>query len=334
MRASNEQRPTMVRPHAPRLAQDKLAFLLSLVPYLMDHDRVGVAEAAAHFGVPEDQIREAVRLIGVSGIPGETATYQHGDLFDIAWDTFEENDEIVLTNLVAIDESPRFSAREAAALIAGLQYLSSLPEHADRDAIASLSSKLARGASSAPSPVGVEASETDSTLALIRESVQKGVRLQFDYLNSQGQGEKREVDPLRVESIDADWYLRGWDHGREAVRTFRLDRMSTPAITTEPITHDARDVTLPDTLFEGSANDLIVTIDVAVAAMPLLADYIPEGTVSSEHDGLVRTNVRVSHYHGLKRLIARMPGVATVVAPAEARALVKEWAAAGATRYR
>ena len=324
----------MAKPNTPRLAQDKLAFLLSLVPYLMDHDRVSVTEAAVHFGVPEDHIREAVRLIGVSGIPGETTTYQHGDLFDIAWDTFEENDEIVLTNLVAIDESPRFSAREAAALIAGLQYLSSLPEHADRDAIASLSSKLARGASSAPSPVGVEASETDSTLALVRESVQKGVRLEFDYLNSQGHGERREIDPLRVESIDADWYLRGWDHGREAVRTFRLDRMSSPAITTEPITHAARDFSLPDTLFEGSASDLLVTIDVAFAAMPLLADYIPEGTVSSEHEGVVRTNVRVSHYHGLKRLVARMPGVATVVEPAAARTVVQEWAAAGAARYR
>ena len=97
----------------PRQAQDKLAFLLSLVPYLMDHDRVSVSTAARHFGVPEQQIREAVRLIGVSGIPGDTATYQHGDLFDIAWDDFEENDEIVITNLVAIDDSPRFSAREA-----------------------------------------------------------------------------------------------------------------------------------------------------------------------------------------------------------------------------
>jgi proteasome accessory factor C len=108
-------------------AQDKLAFLLSLVPFLLDHDRVSVAEAAEHFGVDEEQIREAVRLIAVSGVPGETSQYLHGDLFDIAWDDFEDNDRIAITNRVAIDDSPRFSAREAAALIAGLQYLSALP---------------------------------------------------------------------------------------------------------------------------------------------------------------------------------------------------------------
>ncbi len=318
----------------PRQAQDKLAFLLSLVPYLMDHDRVSVTTAAQHFGVPPEHIREAVRLIGVSGIPGETATYQHGDLFDIAWDDFEENDEIVLTNLVAIDDSPRFSAREAAALIAGLQYLSALPEHADREAIATLTAKLSRGASAEPSQVAVEATAVDDTLTLARESVERGVQLSFDYLNSQGQAERRRVDPLRVESVDADWYLRGWDHVREAVRTFRLDRISQPEITSEPITHGATDVSLPDKLFEGSVDDLSVIIDVVASAVPLLADYIPDNTESTEVNGRVRTTVRVSHYHGLKRLIAGMPGVVTVVSPPEARAIVAQWAAAGVARYR
>ena len=138
------------------------------------------------------------------------------------------------------------------------------------------------------------------------------------------------MDPLRVESVDADWYLRGWCHLREAVRTFRLDRLSNPRVTNEAIAHGAGDVALPDTLFEGSPDDLIVTIDVASAAVPLLADYIPEGATSTEHEGIVRTTVRVSHYHGLKRLLASMSGVATVVGPPEARSLVAEWAAAGA----
>ena len=317
----------------PLQAQDKLTFLLSLVPYLMDHDRISVEETASHFGMSKEQIREAVRLIGVSGIPGETAQYQHEDLFDISWDDLEENDQIILTHRVAIDDSPRFSSREAAALIAGLQYLSSLPEHANRMAIATLTAKLSRGASATPSQLTVQSGGTDETLALIRESVDAGVQLEFDYLNSRGERESRRVDPLRIESLDADWYLRAWCHLREAIRTFRLDRISNPSITTEPITHGAADVKLPDSLFEGSADDLIVTIDVAESAAPLLADYIPDGAVTTLHDGRLRTSVRVSHYHGLKRLIASMPGVAVVIGPPDARAAVREWAAAGAARY-
>jgi proteasome accessory factor C len=315
-------------------ARDKLAFLLSLVPWLMDHDGASVAEAAEHFGVSPQQIRDAVELIAVSGVPGDTDSYQHGDLFDINWDAFEERDEIVLTNLVAIDDSPRFSAREATALIAGLQYLSSLPENAGSATLASLTAKLSRGASAEPSQVGVEEVEGDATLALIRDSVARGVQLELDYLDSAGHRERRRVDPLRVESFDEDWYLRGWCHLREAVRTFRLDRISNAVITDAPIEHRADEVRLPDRLFEASPDDLEVTIEVAPAAMPLLVDYIPDGAVSTQVDGRIRTTLRVSHFHGLKRLIASMPGVATVVSPPAARAAVAEWAAAGASRYR
>ena len=323
----------MAERDTPYRAQDKLTFLLSLVPFLIDHDRISVAEVAKHFAMDPERIRDAVRLIGVSGVPGETAQYQHDDLFDIAWDDFEENDQIVLTNRVAIDDSPRFSAREAAALLAGLQYLSALPEYADRASIATLMAKLSRGASSAPSAVAVEASDTNATLTLIRESVAAGVQVEFDYLNSRGDAERRRVDPLRIESMDADWYLRAWDHLRQGVRTFRLDRMSNPHATEEAITFRAKDVTLPESLFEGSEHDLTVTIDVAPSAALLLADYVPDGAVTTEAGGRLRTSIRVSHYHGLKRLLSSMSGVATVVEPPEARSLVAAWAAAGAARY-
>ena len=318
---------------SPKPAQDKLGFLLSLVPFLIENDRISVQDAADHFGVPPRQIRESVELIAISGIPGETGQYQHGDLFDLAWDDFEDNDQIVLTHLVAIDDAPRFSGREAAALIAGLQYLSALPENADRTAIASLMGKLARGASALPSQFAVEGSESNETLGLIRESVRSGVQLEFDYLNSRGEHERRRVDPLRIESTDQDWYLRGWCHLREAVRTFRLDRIGQPTVTAEPITTHAADVQLPDSLFEGSADDLTVTIDIDPSAASIIADYIPEHAVRETVNGRIRTTIQVSHYHGLKRLIGSLAGLVTVIAPAEARRAVTEWAADAAARY-
>jgi proteasome accessory factor C len=323
----------MAKKLPPLRVQDKLVFLLALVPYLMDRDRVSVTEAAKHFGVAEQQLRDAVRLIAVSGIPGETATYQAGDLFDIAWDDFEDNDQIVLTHMVAIDDSPRFSAREASALIAGLQYLSSLPEQADRAAIETLTSKLARGASAQPTAVAVESSELDETLALIRESVAAGTQIEFDYLNSRGESERRRIDPLRVESVDADWYVRGWCHSREDVRTFRMDRISQPAMTSEAITHTAGDVNLPETLFDASDADIEVTIEVIASAIGLLGDYVTEDAELVTTGSRVRTTVRVPHFHGLKRLISGLPGVVTVIAPAEARDAIASWARAGVERY-
>lgn len=323
------------RPHAPAPgARDKLAFLLALVPWLIENDRVTVEGAAAHFGVDPRLVRDSVELIAVSGVPGDTASYQHGDLFDIAWDDFEERGEIVLTHLVAIDEVPRFSSREAAALIAGVQYLSGLPEYADSASIASLTAKLSRGASAAPAPLGVaDVGEVEDLLALIHDAVARNVQLDFDYRGARGQGERRRVDPLRVESVDADWYLRGWCHARQAVRTFRLDRIGEMVVTDDPIAFRPDQVALPDSLFVGSPSDSEVTIEVTEAALPLLTDYLPTDSRPSGHGDRVRTTLRVTEYGSLARLVAGMPGVTRVIAPEDARQAVAAWARRAAEQY-
>ncbi|HEY9423759.1 MAG TPA: WYL domain-containing protein [Microterricola sp.] len=319
-------------------AQDKLALLLALVPYLLDHARVSVTDAAAHFGVEPDRIRDAVALIAVSGVPGETKQYQHGDLFDIAWDEFLDHDTIVLTHQVALDDAPRFSAREAAALIAGLQYLAALPEHGKRDAIATLMAKLTRGASATPSQLAVSETATAADasveqLDILQAAVGRGTQVEFSYLNARGDRESRRVDPLRIESVDQDWYLRGWCHLRNAVRTFRLDRITELRGTDQPVSRHGDDVVLPSTLFAVSDNDLRVELELPNDALPVLSDYITPGARKTRDGDRVRVTIRVSHYHGLKRLVAGLPGLVTVVAPDEARRVVAEWAGAGAAQY-
>lgn len=316
-------------PPSPQ-ARDKLAFLLSLVPYLLDHEHVSVSDTAAHFDVDEERVRQAVRLIAVSGVPGETAQYQHGDLFDIDWDAFELRDEIMITHRVAIDDSPRFSAREAAALIAGLQYLSSLPENADRDVVGSLMTKLTRGASDQPIDVAVVRGAGDESLARIEAAVRDGRQLEFSYLNARGEREDRRVDPLRIESLDEVWYLRAWCHLRTAVRTFRLDRMSELVVTDEAVSHHASDVTLPETLFESSDSDITVVVDVSHDDLPLLEEYAVSTRTTGER---AEATLRVAHLNGLIRLVAGLPGGARVLTPPEARAAVRDWAASGLSLY-
>ena len=313
----------------PLQAQDKLAFLLVLVPYLIDHERVSVAEAARHFGVPEQRIRRAVELIAVSGVPGETMQYQHGDLFDIAWDDFDQNDMIVLTNLVAIDDAPRLSAREASALIAGLQYLSALPEAADKDAIRALMAKLSRGAGGASGNVAVGQDLHDAALTVIREAMSGRRGLRFEYAGPRTQGSTRRVDPLRVESIDADWYLRAWDLDRAAIRTFRLDRMSAVRVDDRPAERTIDDVVLPDTLFQQSAQDVIVTVELDGSSLPLVADFLADTADAPDDDGRVRIRLAASAgFDGVVRLVAGLPGRAVVRDPPTARQAVRDFAAA------
>jgi proteasome accessory factor C len=321
----------MAKRSKPLKAPDKLVFLLSFVPYLLEQRVVDVAEAAQHFGMTEEDIRDAVRLIATSGLPGSTGTYQPNDLFDIDWDSFEEDDVIVIVHHVAIDDAPRLSAREAAALIAGLQYLSASPENAGSASLASLMAKLTAGASAAPSRLAVAESEADASLSVIRRAVAEGRQLEFDYLNARGEAGRRRADPLRIISQDADWYLQAYCHTREDVRNFRVDRMSALDVTDEPI-GDHSDRAIPDTLFQGSDTDLDVVVDVAPETLTLLADYLADSR-THEVDGRLRVTLRLAHVHGLKRLIAGLPGLVTVISPPEARAAVEDWAAAGLAGY-
>lgn len=321
----------MAKRSKPLKAPDKLVFLLSFVPYLLEQRVVDVAEAAQHFGMTEEEIRDAVRLIATSGLPGSTGTYQPNDLFDIDWDSFEEDDVIVIVHHVAIDDAPRLSAREAAALIAGLQYLSASPENAGSASLASLMEKLTAGASAAPSRLAVAESEADASLAVIRRAVAEGRQVEFDYLNARGEAGRRRADPLRIISQDADWYLQAYCHTREDVRNFRVDRMSALIVTDEPVGDHSHRV-VPDTLFQGSDTDLDVVVDVAPETLPLLADYLADSK-TREVDGRLRVTLRLAHVHGLKRLVAGLPGLVTVVSPDEARAAVESWAAAGLAGY-
>ncbi|WP_241978277.1 YafY family protein [Cryobacterium sp. Hz9] len=316
-----------------RVASDQLTLLLALVPYLLDQGQVTVTEVAAHFGLTAERVRALVSLIALSGIPGETRQYLHGDLFDILWDEFETNDRIVLTHQVAIDDSPRFSAREAAALIAGLQYLSALPHNADTDAIASLMAKLTRGASAPPTQLAVAQRDGGTTRNIVQTALSTGMQVEFDYLNARGAHEHRVVDPLRLESVDSDWYLRGWCHLREAVRTFRLDRMSDPRVSAVPLSAHPVDLLLPDTLFQASADDVDVRLELATAALPLLADYRPERSELVDSGARTRTTLRVAHDHALKRLVTSLAGIVTVLEPAESRRAVLDWAEAGLAQY-
>ena len=60
---------------------DRVPRLLTVVPYLLAHPGVRVADAAAEFGVSETQMRRDLELLWMCGLPG----YGPGDLVDLSF---------------------------------------------------------------------------------------------------------------------------------------------------------------------------------------------------------------------------------------------------------
>ena len=75
-------------------ARDQVARLLALVPYIQARREVGLAQAAADFGVGEAQIVKDLNVLWFCGLPG----LGMGDLIDVDMDALEGEGVIRLSN--------------------------------------------------------------------------------------------------------------------------------------------------------------------------------------------------------------------------------------------
>lgn len=315
----------------PLLATDRAALILQLVPYLIGKGEVSVAEAADAFEVTPEQMREMVEKLTVIGLPGDGGFWQMAnDLFDIDWDLLDEQGIISLTNSVGLERTPRLTAREAAALLAGLQLAASLPGVGDSGVVQGLLAKLARGASAAPADVIVAPDAVDDVRVRVAEALRHGVAVSFTYQAPDHAPTIRTVDPVKVHIAGGQWYLQGWCHLREAMRTFHLERVSAVHLTAIPITHGSDAV---PALFEPSETDAVAEVRYRTAIAPLLADYLDRAAVTGEGE-FREARLRVADERSLKRLAARHGGDVEILTPESARRAAAAWADAGLAQYR
>ena len=309
----------------PRLeAADRVTLLMSFVPYLLDQGPVSVTDLAKHFDITSEQVTELVQLLALSGLPGGDGLYQHQDLFDINWDLFEQDHVVELWNHVAVEATPKFSSREAAALVAGLQYISGIIPDSDKPLLSDLLAKIAEGASAQPENILISAAPVPVDLEVIRNALRQDRSITFIYLNARGESLGRAVDPLRLDLVGQPWYLRGWRHARSALRTFRLDRMSNLAVSEQSRVTELTAADLPAELFDVSLTDIDVTFLVEKSALPLLAPYKPR-IMSVHSEAQVLIGVGFADLGAVPRFVMQLPGSISVVAPAEARELVISW---------
>ncbi|WGD36219.1 WYL domain-containing protein [Lysinibacter sp. HNR] len=314
----------------PFLAPDKLAFLLTLVPYLIDRGVASVTEIAKDFGVTPQYVRGIARFLGTAGIPGETSTYQDPDLFDIDWDALEQHDEVVLRQYVGIDDVPRFSGTEAAALLAGLQYLSALPNVSSHGNIELLMRKLRSGAVHQRNTVAIDSPASDTSLSLVQQALAGQVQMNFAYRTASGDTVRRTVDPLELVSSDDRWYVRGWCHLREAVRLFRIDRMSGLEITSVPVDQHPLSEDGYHAFFDPREDHEVVTLAATDTGLSLIQDYQPEivgpEEKAGERTGRTLVTLRVTGYAGICHLALTHIDQVEVIAPPLARESIARWA--------
>ncbi|UNK69314.1 WYL domain-containing protein [Microbacterium sp. H1-D42] len=319
----------MTSSRAPLLAADRVRLYLTLVPYLLERGQVTLDEAAVEFGVTPGEMRTMVEKLTVIGLPGDSGYWQlPQEMFDIDWDLLDDHGVIEITNDVALRRVPRFTAREAAALLAGLQMVASVPAVADSGLVTGLMAKLSRGSAGAPPDLIVAPVAVSEVQDVISRALHEGVAVSFSYQAPDAAVTIRTVDPMQILLTNGQWYLQGWCHLRKAMRTFHLDRVSDPQLTDIAITH--ADAAVPATFGEDGGSGH-VTVRLPDRLVPLLGAFSHE-QIDRESD-LVTLRFHMADPRGIKRIAGRFGGLMEVLDPSVARVATRDWASAGLALY-
>jgi proteasome accessory factor C len=296
-------------------SQDQVRRLLSLVPYLREHDGAVLTEVAQAFGISETTLREDLNVLWMCGLPGLAP----GDLIDIDMDAVEGEGVIHLSNADYLPRPLRLSADEALALMLGLRTLREIAGPGDRDAVDRALKKL--GAAAGDLSVADQATVRVTTAregiqARVTDGLQRRKRLDLTYdVASRAETTRRMVDPLRVFVLEGYGYLEAWCYLANALRTFRLDRIAAVEVTdvdVEPRDVDLRD--LANGWFERLQDSPLVTLELQPWAA-WVAEYYPTETVSRSEDGHLVVALRVTDPAWLRGLLLRLCGGARVLSP-------------------
>jgi proteasome accessory factor C len=297
-------------------ATARLSRLLTMVPWLLKRQGVEIDEVAREFAVTPEQVEADLMLLFLCGTPGG----YHGDLIEAEW----ESGRVYLGNADTINRPLRLGVDEALALIVGLRALAAVPGLGERDAVVRALAKLEAATGSASAGVSriqvlIDEGTGNQTmaLALAHQALEAHRRVHLRYLvPSRDESTERDVDPMRLISFDAHWYLEGWCHRAEDVRLFRLDRIEALAILDEdgtpPATAEPRD--LDSGVFTPHAQDQLVRLALGPGAV-WVGDYYPTESFDPVPDGGAHLTLRTADTAWLRRLMWRLGSQATVLEP-------------------
>jgi proteasome accessory factor C len=294
--------------------------MLALTGYLIQNRQQKIEDVAKHFGVSEQEIRDAVVTISLSGV----GMYRPDELFFLDYDLLEEG--IVDVSFAPTLESvPRLSTRQAAAIASGLSYLESVLDDQDKVEVAELMYLLSGGGKrTSELPFKVHPSRVDLEVTLSRQAISEDRLLSCSYINAANEVSSRQIEPIAMESNDSIWYLRGYCRTKKEVRVFRLDRMRDIALDEKTLIRAKYSEIDASRIYSVSESDTDVVFDIDPAGFGMLADYKPE--YPAVGDKTLRVTIPIGDISTLGRVVSKYSGHVRVLEPEAARRVVFEYA--------
>ncbi|QIB66714.1 helix-turn-helix transcriptional regulator [Kineobactrum salinum] len=197
--------------------------VLALLELLQTHGRMTGADIARRLDVDIRTVRRYITVLEELGIPVTSEQGRYGGYMLVAG--------FKLPPMMFTDE-------EAQAIALGLLAAGQLGLREATPAIASVQAKLERVMPAKLKrrvrAVGetidivlppVEAARDEGALLRLTDAAQSQQQVEFSYQSQKGETTRRTLDPYGLVYRRGRWYICGFCHLREELRTFRLDRL-------------------------------------------------------------------------------------------------------------
>ncbi|WP_148864220.1 helix-turn-helix transcriptional regulator [Marinobacter fonticola] len=292
--------------------------VLAALELLQSHRQIGGGELAERLGVDRRTVRRYISVLEELGIPVTTEQGRYGGY-----------------SLVAGFKLPpmMFTDEETLAIALGLLTARQLGLAAYAPAIAGVEAKLervmpeklkrrvraVRDTTRVILPRG-EPSLDDNALLTLTHAAEDSQRVAFRYHSPELGMMDRAIDPYGAVFRQGRWYVIGFCHRRQAMRSFRLDRIdrvvAQPETFQRPPGFDPAEF-LQDSLSSwGQAYEVSVLLHTDRKTLAAMGTFMPEctGPFESHEDGLL-LNTHTDSLQWFAGWLAQLPIRFTVLAP-------------------
>lgn len=302
--------------------------LMSVVALLQREGEMHIDDLSKHFEVPRSTMRSLLATLNTTSFMPRNSEEQLPFFIDL--ERVDEEDGIVCLELDNGPQGvPNITSSQSVALLAGLRYLKSMPDFEDSHDVDQLIELLSAHQNKV-AEIEIEPTKFDADLSVLKRAILTDRRIECLYVNSKGEQSNRTIDPLLLMNSEDHWYLRGFCHKNNEIRTFRLDHMVDAEIIDVPRSPEALaaaeslDETAP--IYSPSANDVEVVLELAPEAYQLasLVGAVREPEKAGEENIVV--NIKLGYLPDLGPLVCRYGVHAKVIGPEAAKDVVRKFA--------
>jgi len=307
-------------------ASERVARMLSLVPWVAAQGSASVEEICRRFEIDERQLLSDLTTVSMVGLYPYTP--------DVLIDLRVEDGRVEMGLPQAFHRPLSLTPEQGLALVAAGSTLLATPG-------ADVGGPLARGLAKLAGVLDASGSATvdvrlgdvaGDVLGVLRSGLHEHRQVAIDYyVYGRDELTHRVIEPHRVSTDQGQWYVSAYCHMAEGDRLFRIDRVRSAELLEARF--DPPSDVVDDGVFSPTGNEPRVEIDLAPEARWVVEQYPTEGVVELP-DGRIRVTLVITARAWLERLLLRLGPLAVVVeGPDDLRRAGRESAQRLLSRY-